>query len=159
MKQLPALLAFIALVAAVSAIGSAVTLPAVGSWYRHIARPAWNPPDWVFGPVWTALYLMIAVAGWRVWRRLPGTPARRLRHPAMRAYACQLALNLLWSVIFFGFGLFTAAALEIVLLFAAIALTIRRFRAVDRPAAWLLVPYLLWVGFAVSLNLAIAVLN
>jgi benzodiazapine receptor len=159
MKQL-SLIAFIALVFAISGISSLVTMPAVQGWYQTLQKPGWNPPDWVFGPVWTMLYLMIAVAGWRVWNRLPAAVfSQRFMHHVMRPYWLQLLFNFAWSLLFFGLKSPLAGAFDIVLLLAAIGWNIQRFRTVDRVAAWLLVPYLLWVCYATSLNFAILALN
>ena len=119
-RDAASLLAFIALCLAVAAAGGAVTASSVGTWYAGLAKPAFNPPNWVFAPVWTALYLMMAVAAWRVWRRR-GAP---LAHPALAMWALQLALNLCWSHVFFGARLIGAALAEIAVLLAAIAVTL-----------------------------------
>ena len=147
--------AFLALCLAISAIGAWVTAGSVGTWYRTLQKPDFNPPDWVFGPVWTLLYLMIAVAGWRVWRRtgLAGTRA------GMAAYSAQLALNLTWSVVFFGGRMIGTAFVEIVLLLAAIGVNAVLFWRADRLAGWLLAPYAAWVAFACGLNFALWRLN
>ncbi len=150
-----ALIAFIALCLGVAAIGGAVTATSVGTWYAALAKPAFNPPDWVFGPVWTALYLMMAIAAWRVWRARGVGGARQ----ALGAWALQLALNLGWSLLFFGARLIGAALVEIVLLLAAILATLVLFWRIDRAAGWLLVPYAAWVGFATLLNAALWRLN
>lgn len=154
-RSLLVLGAFVALCIAISAVGGWVTAQSVGSWYRELARPAFSPPDWVFAPVWTTLYLMIAVAGWRVWRvrGLTGAPA------AMSAYAVQLALNLAWSFIFFGAREIGLAFAAIVVLLAAICINAALFHRIDRVAGWLLAPYAAWVAFASILNLALWRLN
>ena len=146
---------FVAVCLAISAIGGWVTAQTVGTWYRTLQKPDFNPPDWVFAPVWTLLYVLIAVAGWRVWRRrgFGGAPG------AAAAYATQLALNLAWSFIFFAGRMIGAALADIVLLLAAIAITITLFRRIDRVAAWLLAPYGAWVAFAAVLNYALWRLN
>lgn len=160
MKKYTSLLPFLALVALISYIGSVYTMPAVASWYQNINKPAWNPPDWVFGPVWTTLYLMIAISGWRVWRRLPAaSPVAKITSPVMRPYWLQLFLNCIWSIIFFGAGQFLPAALDILGLLLAIACNIRSFKNVDPVSAKLLIPYALWVTYATSLNIAIVALN
>jgi tryptophan-rich sensory protein len=135
-------------------LGSLLTMVSLESWYTGLAKPSWNPPPWVFGPVWTALYAMMAVAGWLVWRR--HKTARRL---ALRWFAVQLALNVGWSAVFFGLQMPGLAFVEILALCFAIAATLTTFWQVSRPAGILLVPYLLWVSFAVALNLAIWRLN
>ncbi len=141
-----------------AAVGGAVTATSVGSWYPTLAKPAFNPPDWLFAPVWTTLYLMIAFAGWRVWR-LRGWTGPRGLDPAMLAWALQLALNLCWSFVFFGARMIGAALVEIAVLFVAIVATGWSFWRVDRLAAWLLLPYAAWVGFAAVLNAALWRLN
>ena len=149
-----ALAVSLALVAAVSAAGSLVTLPKIPGWYAALAKPAFNPPAWVFGPVWTALYIMMAIAAWRIWW---GTDPRR--GPALWWYAAQLALNAAWSQVFFGLERPGWALVVIVALLAMVAATAWRFWSIDRIAGWLLVPYLAWVGFASLLNGAIVRLN
>lgn len=147
--------AFVALCLAISAIGGWVTADSVGTWYRTLQKPDFNPPDWVFAPVWTLLYLVTAVAGWRVWRSR-GLPGART---AMAAYAAQLALNLAWSFLFFGGRMIGIALAEIVLLLGAIVVNGVLFWRIDRLAGWLLVPYAAWVAFACMLNFALWKLN
>jgi benzodiazapine receptor len=124
-----------------------------GSWYEQLAKPAWNPPNGVFAPVWTVLYVAIAVAGWRVWRATGAFVA------ALKIWVLQLILNTVWSWLFFGQHRPDFAMLDIALLLAAIVVFILTSRRHDRLASWLFVPYLLWVAFASSLNLAIWRLN
>jgi tryptophan-rich sensory protein len=120
-------------------------------YYAELAKPAWSPPGWIFGPVWTMLYLAMAVAAWLVWR----CGGWREQRGALGLYLVQLALNALWTPLFFGLRSPGLALVCIVLLLAAIILTCRSFFRVRRPAGWLLVPYLLWVGFATALNFSI----
>ena len=122
-----------------------------GGWYTGLAKPAWNPPDWIFGPVWTVLYAMMAVAAWRVW--LHGGWARQKN--ALGLFLLQWTLNALWTPLFFGLHRPGWALAEILVLL----LTIRSFWRVDRPAGLLLLPYIAWVSFATVLNLAIWRLN
>jgi len=145
---------FIGINAAVSALGGWATSASVTTWYPTLAKPAFNPPDWVFAPVWSALYLMIAVAGWRAWRR-GGGEARR----ALTVYAVQLALNLSWSFVFFGARLVGPALLVSAALLAAIVANAALFWRLDRLAGALLVPYAAWVAFAAVLNAALWRLN
>jgi translocator protein len=126
-----------------------------GTWYDTLIKPSFNPPDWIFAPVWTLLYLLMGVAAWRVWKGSGFTGARG----ALGLFIGQLCLNALWSYLFFGAHRLGTALAEILLLWCAIAATIVRFHKVDRPAARLLVPYLLWVGFAALLNLQLWRLN
>ena len=126
-----------------------------GEWYGALKKPAWNPPGWVFGPVWTALYTMMAAAAWLVWRQ--GGWAKQ-RQPLL-IFVAQLALNALWTPLFFGLHRPGMAFAEIVLLGLAIATTLTAFRPVSRIAAWLLAPYLAWVSFAAALNFTLWRLN
>jgi len=126
-----------------------------GAWYDGLAKPSFNPPDWIFAPVWTVLYVLMGLAAWRVWKR----SGFRVAGPALALFVFQLGLNSLWSYLFFGAHRPGVALQEILLLEAAIVVTMLRFRRVDGIAARLLVPYLLWVGFAAVLNLRIWQLN
>ena len=126
-----------------------------GEWYAALQKPAWNPPGWVFGPVWTLLYTMMAVAAWRVWWRR-GFAAARL---ALGVFIFQLVLNALWSAIFFGLQMPGVAFGHILLLLAAISLTIMLFHREDRLSIWLLLPDCLWVAFASVLNFTLWILN
>ncbi|MDW6023362.1 TspO/MBR family protein [Mesorhizobium sp. BAC0120] len=122
-----------------------------GDWYKRLDKPPWQPPDWLFAPVWTALYLMIALSGWLVWRDsgLAGAAV------PLGIYALQLLLNAAWTPIFFGLQRPGLALVEIVLLWASILATIALFHPQSATAAWLLVPYLAWVSFASALNFSI----
>ncbi len=146
---------WLALVLVVAVIGGMVTRGSVGDWYPQLVQPAFAPPNAVFGPVWTTLYLMMAYAAWRVWRvhgfrRAPG---------ALGMFLVQLALNLFWSILFFGFQQIGWALFEIVVLWVTILVTVVLFWRHDRVAGALLLPYLAWVGFAGFLNHAFWVLN
>jgi len=136
-------------------LGAAVTATSVSTWYAGIAKPSFTPPDAVFGPVWTALYLLMAVAAWRVWRRADRDTARG----PLTLFALQLALNLGWSVAFFGLRNIGFAVGIILALDLAVLATILLFRRIDGPAALLLVPYLAWIAFATVLTVAIWRLN
>ncbi len=144
-------LVFTAIMLAVMAIGG---LFQPGTWYQGLVKPSWTPPPAAFA-IWLPLYAAIGVAGWRLWRA-PAVPARRV---ALWLWAAQLGLNALWTPLFFGLHQPLAALGLILALFAVICAGIGWFRAVDRPASWLFVPYALWVGFAASLNGAIVALN
>jgi benzodiazapine receptor len=126
-----------------------------GEWYRQLVKPPLNPPPWVFGPVWTLLYILMGLSAWLVWRR-PGWPAARA---PLGLFGVQLFLNALWSWLFFGWHRVDLALVDIVLLWAAILGTLVAFGRIRRTAAWLLGPYLLWVSFAVYLNAALWWLN
>jgi len=142
------LLFFLVLVLGAGLLIGYATLP--GEWYASLAKPPFNPPNWIFGPVWSLLYVMIAIAGWRTWRHDPdGT--------AMKAWVAQLFLNFLWSPTFFGAKLMGPALVVIVLLLASILVFIARSR--DRVSRWLFVPYAAWVAFATLLNASLLWLN
>ena len=126
-----------------------------GEWYASLKKPSWNPPAWVFGPVWTALYAMMAAAAWLVWRR--GGFASQCRPLVL--FIVQLALNAAWTPLFFGLHWPAVAFVEIMLLWLAISATLVAFLGVSRLAAWLLVPYLAWVSFAAVLNFTLWRLN
>jgi tryptophan-rich sensory protein len=121
-------------------------------WYAALNKPAWNPPPWIFGPVWSLLYLMMAVAAWLVWRREGWQKALML-------YFIQLTLNAAWTPIFFGAHEMGWALVEIIALWLAILLTLRSFLPISKPAAWLLAPYLAWVTFAAFLNFTLWRMN
>jgi tryptophan-rich sensory protein len=152
--QALALVVALAVTYAAAAVGGIASVNA-GSFYGQLARPAWAPPGWLFGPVWSALYTLMAVAAWLVWRS-GGFP--RARTPLL-LFAAQLVVNALWSWLFFAWRQGAWAFAEVVLLWVLVAATISAFRRVHRLAAWLLVPYLAWVTFAAALTLAIWQLN
>jgi tryptophan-rich sensory protein len=141
---------------AVAFIGSQWTDTGPGTWYEGIEKPAWNPPGWVFAPVWSALYLAMAFAAWVVWRS-----SESLRHavPSLGAWSIQLALNLAWTYVFFERESPEAGVVDIALLWLAILLTILLFVRRSRVAALLLVPYILWVTYAAAITIEIARLN
>lgn len=143
------LAAFLAVVFAAAALG-AVFRP--DAWYDGLAKPSWQPPKWVFAPVWTILYVMIAVAGWLIWRSAGVSPALVL-------WGVQLALNAVWSPIFFGARRIGLALVDLGLLWAAVVATFVAAMRVDGIAASLLAPYVAWVSFAGVLNFAVWRLN
>ena len=151
-RQILALVGWVLLCFAAAAFGG-LFMP--GEWYASLKKPAWNPPGWVFGPVWTALYTMMAVAAWLVWKR-GGFAAQR--RPLLIFYV-QLALNAAWTPLFFGLKQPGWAFTEMVLLWLAIGGTLVVFRRVSRAAAWLLAPYLAWVSFAAALNFTLWRMN
>lgn len=136
-------------------LGSIFTTPAVKTWYLVINKPVWNPPSWLFGPVWTTLFIMMGVALYLVWSTKMSGKVRI----ALKVFAAQMVLNVLWSVFFFGLGNFWMAFGEIIVLWIAIALTIVDFFKVNKTAGWLLLPYIMWVSFASYLNFTVAYLN
>ena len=138
-----------------AAIGSLTTTPQIPNWYADIAKPNWTPPNWLFGPVWTVLFLLMATAAWIVWCKHGIKNART----AFFWFVIQLILNSLWSILFFGWNNPGAAALEIIFLWLTILMTIVAFWNKSKVAALLLVPYFLWVSFAITLNIAIWRMN
>lgn len=138
------------------AVGGIFTASSVESWYRTLAKPAFTPPSWVFGPAWTTLYILMGVALFLVWKRGTANPGVRT---ALTVFIIQLALNTLWSLLFFGLRRPLLGLIDIALLWAAILVTMVRFHPLSRTAAWLLAPYLAWVSFATALNFAIWRLN
>lgn len=154
-KRWPWLIGLLVACFSVAGIGGASTASSVTSWYAELAKPSWNPPDWLFGPVWTVLYFAMAIAAWWVVRR-SGRPGVR---GAMISFAIQLLLNLGWSLIFFGLQRPGWALVEICILWLVLTTTVVAFFRVSRPAGWLMVPYLGWVSFAAVLNFTIWQLN
>ncbi len=153
--QALALLASVAICFSAAAIGSVATASAIDSWYAGLTKPDWNPPNWVFGPVWTTLYLMMAASAWLVWRQA-GWRASKL---PLSIFGVQLLLNTCWSLLFFGWQQPGWAFLEIIVLWLAIAVCGMVFCRRSALAAWLLAPYLAWVTFAAVLNFAIWQMN
>lgn len=154
-RQIVWLLLYVAVCFVAAGLGGLATASSMADWYPTLEKPAWTPPAWVFGPVWSALYLMMAVAAWLVWRR-DGWPAAST---PLVWFAIQLAFNVGWSVIFFGLRSPGFALIEIIFLWLAIAITTKLFWSRSRVAAALMAPYLAWSTFAVFLNLAIYRLN
>lgn len=149
------LVVFIVVCIGAGALGAIATTPEIEGWYRTIEKPSWNPPDWIFGPVWTTLYVLMAIAAWLVWRPAGFRPAAT----PLTLFAVQLALNTAWSLIFFGLHQPGWAFAEIVVLWLAIAATTATFFRSSLIAALLMLPYLAWVSFATVLNFTIWRLN
>ena len=147
------LVALVGLCLLTGAAGGAVTAGSIAPWYRTLVRPPGTPADWLFGPVWTVLYVMMGSAAWLVWRHVgAGGTERRRAYDALMLWGWQLAVNALWPAVFFGLHAPAAGLLVILVLLALIVLTIRSFARIDRPAAALLVPYLGWSAYATYLN-------
>lgn len=149
----PILLAFLAAVAA-SGLGAAAT--DLGPWYYALAKPSWKPPDWLFGPVWTTIFAMAAIAGYLAWRRAPDQQSRRRM---LTAFAVNVLLNVAWSLLFFRLQRPDYALVEVTLLWASIATLMVVMWPYSRTSSALLVPYIVWVTFASFLNLGIVQLN
>lgn len=153
-RQIVGLIAWLAVVFATAAIGAAASVQA-GPFYATLTRPSWAPPGSVFGPVWTILYAMMALAAWLVWREGGFGVARA----ALVLFLVQLATNALWSWLFFAWHRGALAFADIVVLWVLVLATLVRFWQVDRLAGALLLPYLLWVSFAAALNWSVWRLN
>jgi tryptophan-rich sensory protein len=150
-----ALAGFLAAAYLVAGVSSIFTISEIPAWYAGLAKPSFNPPNQLFGPVWTLLYTLMAIAAWLVWRR-PGSGPRKA---ALWWWAVQLALNFGWSLIFFRQHRIGLALVEIFFLWLAIAITMALFFRLQKTAGWLMVPYLAWVSFAGVLNFAIWRIN
>jgi benzodiazapine receptor len=153
--DLIALAFFVALCLIIGALGGSVVATSVDTWYAELAKPSFTPPDEVFAPIWTAFYVLMAIAAWRVWRAAD----RDTRRGPLTLFALQLALTLGWTVVFFGLQKIGAALATIVVLDVGVVVTTLAFRPIDRWAGLLMVPYLAWVAFATVLNIAIWRLN
>ncbi len=144
-------------------IGSVFTTSAIPTWYAGLVKPALNPPAWVFGPAWTTLYALMGIALFLVWRQhsniLENVRMLRIWRVSIAAFFVQLFLNAIWSIIFFGLQNPGWALIDIVVLWLAIVWTMFIFYKISKPAAYLLVPYILWVSFASYLNYSIWMLN
>lgn len=137
------------------AIGSLATIPNIPSWYVALKKPALNPPNWVFGPVWSILYLLMGIA----LALIILEASKRTKKKAYLWFGLQLTLNTLWSLVFFGLHSPWLGAIVIIALIVSIILTIREFYQINKYSAWLLVPYLAWVCFATYLTIGVALLN
>jgi tryptophan-rich sensory protein len=137
-------------------IGSVFTAPSIPEWYANLQKPFFSPPNWVFAPAWITLYILMGVSLYLVWRK--GWHRKGVR-TGLLLFGIQLVLNAAWSIIFFGLQNPLLAFVEIIVLWLAIVLTIHQFWRIKKPAAYLLIPYILWVSFAAALNFFIWRLN
>lgn len=137
-------------------IGSIFTVSAIAGWYSELAKPALNPPNWLFGPAWVTLYTLMGIAAFLVWKK--GWEQKEVKK-GLAVFGLQLLLNAIWSIIFFGWQNPAWALVNIILLWLAIVWTIIVFRRISKPAACLLLPYILWVSFAAYLNYSIWMIN
>jgi tryptophan-rich sensory protein len=156
MKRAAGIIGAVAACELAGIIGSVFTTPSIPGWYAGIAKPSFNPPNWIFGPVWTLLYALMGLAAYLVYEKGFKRPEVK---KALAVFAAQLLLNALWSIVFFGAHMILGAAVVIVLLWAMILATILLFTKISKTAAYLLVPYILWVTFAAVLNVSFYVLN
>ena len=154
-RKLPVIIAVIICLSA-GAIGSLFTTPYIPTWYATLNKPPFNPPNWLFGPVWTTLYILMGIAAAIVWEE---KNKKKQRKKGLILFAMQLVLNVLWSIVFFTFQAPIAACVLVVALWAFIFLSIRAFLPISKTAGYLLIPYLAWVSFASILNFSIAWLN
>ncbi len=155
-RSIARLLACLVLCLGIGIVGSIFTRPEIPTWYAGLAKPSWTPPPFVFPIAWTTLYVMMAVAFWRLWDRVPQSDARRR---AMMLFAIQLVLNAIWSPVFFGWHGMRAGLVIIILMAVLIAATIVSAVRIDRMTAALLVPYLCWVLYASTINAGVVALN
>lgn len=155
-KNIFALILSIAICNLAGIVGSIFTTNEVKSWYPTIIKPALNPPSWVFGPVWTTLFILMGIAAFLIWKK--GFQKKNVKI-ALGIFGLQLVLNTLWSILFFGMQNPGAALIEIALLWFAILASLIAFYKISKPASYLLLPYILWVSFAAYLNYAIWSLN
>jgi len=153
MKFLKLLLS-LALCLGAGVLGSVFTTSAIPTWYQTLNKPFFSPPNWLFAPVWTVLYVLMGISLYLVW-----TSKSKLKQNALTLFFIQLGLNAIWSIIFFGLQNPLFALVEIVAMWLAIFLTIKVFYKINKPASNLLIPYLVWVSFATILNLSIVILN
>lgn len=149
------LIAAVALTVVFGAVGGLVTAPEIPVWYAGLTKPSFNPPSWLFAPVWTTLYVLMGISLFLIWKQ----PVSKERNKAILFFISQFILNMAWSFIFFGMHETGWALVEMIILWLAILLTIFSFTKFSRIAAWLLVPYIVWVSFAMILNVAIWRLN
>ncbi len=156
MKKAFGILVFIVICELAGIVGSIFTTPSIPGWYAGLVKPPFNPPGWVFAPVWTILYAMMGLAAYLVYDKGPRRPEVR---KALAVFAIQLVLNALWSIVFFGARQILGAVIVIILLWVMILVTIRLFSRISKTAAYLLIPYILWVSFAAVLNISLFVLN
>lgn len=155
-KSWPKLLLSILIAQGAGIIGSVFTTSEINNWYRGIIKPSFNPPNWLFGPVWTLLFLLMGISLYLIWI---AHGKEKIKEKAVAIFIAQLVLNIFWSVLFFGLHQPGLAFLEIIILALAILTNIYYFSKLDKYAAYLLVPYILWVSFAAILNFAIWRLN
>ena len=156
MNKLSKFVASILICEGVGLISTPFTIAAIPTWYVTLQKPFFSPPNWVFAPVWTILYFLMGISVYLIWEQ--GLKKKKVKE-ALKFFLIQLALNFMWSLFFFGLRAPFLAFIEIVILWLAIFVTIKKFYPLSRLAAYLLVPYLLWVSFAALLNFAIVLLN
>lgn len=156
LKEVVRLIVSILIVFIAGTIGSIATLSQIPTWYAALVKPSWAPPNWLFGPVWTILYILIGIALFLVWKE--GISRKDVKL-AISVFVVQLVLNVLWSVIFFGYNSLLGGLVVVIILWIAILANIIFFYRVSKPAGLLLVPYIVWVSIASYLNYSVYLLN
>ncbi len=156
MKQYPKLIISIIICELVGLLSTPFTVSAISNWYAYLDKPFFSPPNWIFGPVWTLLYAMMGAAAFLIWKT--GLQKREVKI-ALSFFVFQLLLNFAWSFLFFALQNPFLALIDIVLLLLTIFITILKFYPLSKTAAYLLIPYILWVSFATLLNFSILILN
>jgi tryptophan-rich sensory protein len=156
LREVPMLIGSILIPLVIGYIGAFVTLPQISTWYSSLSKPWWSPPNWLFGPIWTTLYLLMGIALFLVWRE--GLHRRDVRF-AILIFGVQLVINLLWSVVFFSFHALFGSFILVMLLWLAILANIIAFLIISKWAGLLLVPYIVWVSIASYLNYSVYLLN
>lgn len=154
--EISKLMGSVAICQVAGALGSVVTTPSIPTWYTTLKKPWFTPPNWVFAPVWVTLFFLMGIAVFLVWRK--SLRDRKVK-VALAVFGVQLALNVLWSAVFFGFRSPLAGLIVIAILWVAILLSLVQFLKVSRPAGFLLLPYIVWVSIAAALNTSILMLN
>ena len=156
MKKIFRILVVVVTCLVVGYFSGMVTRLAITTWYPTLVKPSFNPPNWIFAPVWTTLYILMGIALYIVWK---STATASIKQTAILLFVVQLTLNFFWSILFFKFQLTGWAFVEIIAMWVAILFTILWFGKISSTAAWLLVPYICWVSFASLLNYSIYKLN
>ena len=154
-KSILPLLVFILITLFAGFIGSLFTTPSIASWYAFINKPSFSPPNWLFAPVWSLLYILMGIAAFLIWQKRDNLKTK----PALMFYGIQLILNTFWSIIFFGMHNPGLAFLEIIILWTFILITLIKFYKINKTSGILFIPYLIWVSFASILNFAVWMLN
>lgn len=156
MKNLLILVIFVIVCELAGILATPFTINAIPSWYSTLNKPPFSPPNFVFGPVWTILYMLMGLSAFLVWQK--GMKKEKVKN-ALKLFALQLFLNFIWSILFFGLRSPLLGLIDILILWGLILITMIKFHRVSRPAAYLLIPYILWVSFATILNFSILLLN
>jgi translocator protein len=154
-KRILILAVFILIPLLIGSIGGYFTAAEIPNWYSTIQKPSFNPPSWIFGPVWTTLYILMGYSSYKIYK----SPKSDERSQALTLYGLQLVFNFFWSILFFKFHLLGIAFIEITLLLSLLLLMFIRYKQVNRAAAYINIPYLIWVSFATILNASIWYLN